>query len=210
MGRDDPALTVCDQVLHRRGVEALGCHQEALRVLQSNDSSSSTRELPWIDQYSGEVFEVTTRPGGASPDAARLKTYRDVAELFQSHPEPKSAGPDGAECGAATRGLLRRRSVELDWVDYVGKESHRLEEVNSGLIHDPDEVVANYGSNSWRHIRERLQNYTARELAEATGKSVRYIKAIRNGRSDPSRQVKERLTAFLWSRVRLPSSHGND
>ena len=158
--------------------------------------SSKWLELPWVDRYSGRHVHVATGDG-APTTSARLKTYRDVVELFRVHPEPKSAGPDGRVCGLASRGLLRRRHVEQFGVEYVGKESHRLEEVNAGLIHDHGDVLVGYGSDAWRRLRPRLHEFAARELAEASGVSIRYMRAIRNGATEPSENVKRALASLI-------------
>ena len=49
-------------------------------------------------------------------------------------------------CASARQtGLLRRRSSdEALRSRYVGKESNRLDEVDAGLIHDPEEVYTEY------------------------------------------------------------------
>jgi hypothetical protein len=43
-------------------------------------------------------------------------------------------------------GLLPRWRVTKLYGAYVGKESNRLEEVDAGLIHDPEEVYTEYGN----------------------------------------------------------------
>lgn len=40
-----------------------------------------------------------------------------------------------------TRGLLRRRAVHAAFVELIGKESNRIEEVEHAEIHDPGEVL---------------------------------------------------------------------
>src|SRR5216684_7775202 len=61
-----------------------------------------------------------------------------------THPEPKSAGPDGAPCSRSTVGLLQRQPVIGTRVIYTGKESNRLEDVESGNIGLWDEIRATY------------------------------------------------------------------
>jgi hypothetical protein len=55
--------------------------------------------LPWIDRYSGRRYAVRTGPLSAltSGSTAYLNSYRDVFEQFETHPEAKSAAPDGAD-----------------------------------------------------------------------------------------------------------------
>jgi hypothetical protein len=69
-----------------------------------------------------------------------------VLEEFRHHPEAKSADVHGRQCGRQTRGLLLRRRVSTrpELLTYVGKESNKLDEVESGLEHDPDEIYTEY------------------------------------------------------------------
>lgn len=44
---------------------------------------------------------------------------------YQEHPEAKSLAPDGGDCNAETRGLLKRTHVVAGEIRYVGKETDR-------------------------------------------------------------------------------------
>jgi hypothetical protein len=151
--------------------------------------------LSWIDRYSGRRVPVTIE-GNAPPGYAQLKSYRQVLATFRVHPERKSADADGKACGPETRGLLRRRPVIGEGVEYSGKESHRYEEVEKGLIHDASEVELSYGSDEWERFRSRLHNFPARQLAAVAGVSVRSIRFYRAGR-EPSDELKQRLLDFF-------------
>lgn len=69
--------------------------------------------------------------------------------------------------------------------------------VNAGLMHGPDEVDVSYGSDSWQRLRERLHEFTARELADVAGVSIQYIRAIRNGDAEPSTTIKRSLVSLI-------------
>ena len=43
----------------------------------------------WTDQYSGERFRVTTSGQHGGRGKARVKTYADVVEEYEFHPEAK-------------------------------------------------------------------------------------------------------------------------
>ena len=46
--------------------------------------------------------------------------------MYKNHPEAKSLGPDGNQCGQDTRGLLKRAHVIANWPPiYIGKESDK-------------------------------------------------------------------------------------
>jgi hypothetical protein len=101
-------------------------------------------KLRWIDRYTGATYRITATGDAGAPGIARVKTYRDVIAEYRIHPEAKSAGPDGEPCGPGTVGLLRRREIVARRVRYIGKESNRLEDVDAGFVHDPDDVSTEY------------------------------------------------------------------
>jgi hypothetical protein len=90
--------------------------------------------MDWIDIYSGRLFGITT-DANADARLARVKSYGDALADYLTHPEPKSAGPDGAPCSRSTVGLLSRRKVYGTRVIYIGKESNRYEEVDGEAVH---------------------------------------------------------------------------
>lgn len=142
---------------------------------------------------------------------ARVQTYRDVLEDFLYHPEAKSAGADGPPCDRQTVGLLRRRFVRSipELTTHVGKESNKLEEIEAGLEHDPDEVWTEYadpGPDQWSTlVLPVLKQMPASQLAEATGLAMSTIKAARNGHTDPHPLNRQALigAAADFARVRL-------
>jgi hypothetical protein len=165
--------------------------------------SSNPKEwlkLPWIDRYSGKRFPITTLDGGSS-QTARVKSYRDVLEEYAKHPEPKSAGPDGEACGRSTRGLLTRRHVHAASIYYVGKESNFLEDVESGLLHDWEEVQQKYfdpHEDVWTNeVVPILKRMPRAELARQAGVSERYIQSLRNGKRRPSKATQVRICSIV-------------
>ncbi len=99
--------------------------------------------LKWIDQYSGKHYSISTN-GTQSRNTARVKTYGDVIREYEYHPESKCADSAGKPCAKQTLGLLQRRHIRIDGFRFIGKESNKLEEVESGLIHDPQSVYTEY------------------------------------------------------------------
>jgi len=97
-----------------------------------------------IFQNSGKAYRITTDGYTGSRTTARVKTYADVLDDYENHPESKCADARGNVCGKQTIGLLYRRHIEIDRVVYIGKESNRLEDVESGMIQDEDEVYTEY------------------------------------------------------------------
>jgi hypothetical protein len=100
-------------------------------------------ELEWIDRYSGDRFPIHTE-GPPSPDSVKVKTYRDVFDLYRTHPEPKSLDSEGRSCSRRSVGLLTRRPVSPTEIAYIGKEANRLEETTAGVVHDIGEILTTY------------------------------------------------------------------
>ena len=164
--------------------------------------------LPWIDRYTGQSYGISTTADTGGPDVAPVQTYRDVLEDFLHHPEAKSAGPDGRPCNRQTVGLLQRRVVRSlpELTTHVGKESNRLEEVELGFEHNPDEVWTEYvdpGRNPWRTlVLPVLKQIPAKKLAEETGLAVSTVKAARNGHTSPHGRNQKALTRAAAALVR--------
>ena len=168
-------------------------------VAKYEDDPAKWTGLTWIDLYSRLAYRVGTQPD-TPPSWARVKTYKDVAEFFRTHPEPKSADREGSPVTPDTVGLLRRRAVRSVGFEYHWKESNRLEEVQGGMIHDVRDVGVHYDPSldaEWERQKHRLHDYPKQVLAEVAEVTERYISKIRNGHVDPSVDVKRALLSFL-------------
>jgi hypothetical protein len=159
---------------------------------------------------SGTRYTICT---GASlyavPGKVRVKTYRNVLAEYRRHPESKSLAPDGTPCTGTTVGLLRRRPVTALYLTHVGKESNRLEEVEAGLVHDPEEVYTEYtdpAHDAWQTLVVPVLKHMPRAvLAQQAGVSERTIAAIRNGQATPRAAHREALirAAATFARTQL-------
>jgi len=153
-----------------------------------------------VDVHSGARYGITTT-GDPSGETVRVQSYQDVLGQYRSHPEPKSAGPDGTPCGRDTVGLLVRRPVTALTIEYIGKEANRLEEVEDGLIHAWDEVVTTYvdsTADEWTtKIVPLLKKIPRADLARLTGLSESTIRRLRNGRTRPRVQTVQLLLRAL-------------
>jgi hypothetical protein len=96
------------------------------------------------------------------------------------------------------RGVLRRRSVTPTVEVYIGKETNKLEEAETGLIHRLGEVLDVYADlrrGPWeRLVRPVLKNIPARWIEEQTGLSRRSIQKLRNGHARPRNTHERTLT----------------
>ena len=145
-------------------------------------------EMDWIDQYSGSTFRITTEGHHGVAGTARVKTYGNVLEEYEWHPESKCADATGAPSDKQTIGLLGRRHLRIRALKYVGKESNHLEEVESGLMHAVESVYTEYGDprhDEWLAIAEALKDVSLNQFGQLTGRSRRMLIDARKGRRRP-------------------------
>jgi hypothetical protein len=147
-------------------------------------------KVQWVDIHSGRAVRITTKVE-ASPAVARVKSIGDVYDEYKTHPESKSAGPDGKPCGPHTRGPLYRRDVHAAYVRLVGKESNKLDEVEHETVPDWEDVREEYLDpklDTWTTLIVPVLKLMPREdLARIVRISPRAIQALRNGHGRPSR-----------------------
>lgn len=147
-------------------------------------------KMAWTDRHSRSTFHITTSGFTGSEGVARVKTIADVLADYRVHPESKSLGPDDQPCGRATIGLLHRRPVTGINIEYVGKESNRLEEVQAGLVHDPEEVltvISDPHRGAWlKLVLPVLRDCPLNYLTKRTGRSASTLRRIRAGVTRPS------------------------
>src|SRR5438477_10843735 len=89
--------------------------------------------MEWIDQYSRKSYRISATAPHGTCFMARVKTYGDVLQEYEYHPESKCADASGKPCSKQTLGLLQRRHIRVGQIKYIGKESNSLEDVQSGL-----------------------------------------------------------------------------
>jgi hypothetical protein len=152
----------------------------------------------WIDRYSSQTYRISTTGDHGDRRTARVKTYGDVIQEYEYHPESKCADASGRPSGKQTLGLLQRRHVRIDSINAIGKESNNLEEVEAGLVHDEQNVFTVY--------TDERRDYWSREVVpalwdlplnvwerESGGKSRRILIDARRGRRRPHRANQELL-----------------
>jgi hypothetical protein len=144
--------------------------------------------MDWIDQYSGTTYRITTDGHYGVKGVARVKTYGDVLEEYEYHPESKCADASGAPSEKTTIGLLQRRHVLVQAIKYIGKESNHLEDVESGVLHAVESVYTEYPDprhDEWGAVCEALRHVSLTEFERLTGKSRRMLIDARKGRRRP-------------------------
>jgi hypothetical protein len=156
--------------------------------------------MDWIDQYSklGKTYRITTVGHHGTRSTARVKTYGDVIQEYEYHPESKCADPNGIPCSKQTIGLLERRHIRVEQIKYIGKESNALEDVESGLIHSEQSVYTEYPDprrNEWQtKTLSVIKDAPLLKLAKMSGMSPSALKEIRAERARPHRRNQELLT----------------
>lgn len=59
--------------------------------------------LPWIDQYSGKQYRISTTLATSTRQIARVKSYGDVLDEYEFHEEAKCADASGVPCDKRPR-----------------------------------------------------------------------------------------------------------
>ena len=164
-------------------------------------NSKNWLKMPWIDQYSAKKFNITTEKNYSSRVTAQVRTYGDIFADYAHHPESKCADENGNTCDRQTVGLLYRRHVRMGEINFIGKESNKLEEVDAGLIHSGESVYTTYSDptrDAWeRTIRPKLQKIPLSVLIEETELSRRMLIKARKGQVRPHARNQMLLTRIV-------------
>ena len=145
----------------------------------------------WKNEYSEERCRITTLGEHGTRHAARVKTYGEVIEQYENHAESKYADQNGEASNQTTIGLLRRRHIQIDEIEYIGKESNLLEEVEAGSVRDPDSVYTCYPDirrDEWvTRVVPELKRLPLQSLIKSCNSKIkrRAIINIRANRSRP-------------------------
>jgi hypothetical protein len=155
-------------------------------------------DLEWIDQYSGTPYRITTDGHHGGRGIARVKTYGDVFEEYEWHPESKSADANGELASKQTIGLLQRRHISIDQVVYIGRESNQLEDVEAGLVRAGDGYTEypDPRRDYWQTaVVPALKQISLRAWQRDTGKSAVILIDARRGRRRPHAKHRKLLIA---------------
>lgn len=176
-------------------------HFHLISPYDSNPKNWLTKE--WIDEYTRKTYGIRTWGHYGDRNFARVKTYGEVIDEYEFHPESKCADANGNPCDKQTLGLLQRRHVRIDQLKFIGKESNSLENVESGSEHSEKNVYTEYVDpkrDEWTtQILPAMNRIKLKRLVEACrGRlSRRAIIDLRAGRSRPHRKTRESLASIL-------------
>jgi len=146
-----------------------------------------------ILQVGKDVSHYHGRPSW-NPEHGTCKTYGDILQEYEFHPESKCADTIGNPCAQQTIGLLERRHIRVEQIKYIGKESNALEDVESGLIHSEQSVYTEYPDprrDEWQaKTLPIISDAPLLKLAKMSGMSPSALKEIRSGRARPIEETR--------------------
>jgi hypothetical protein len=138
----------------------------------------------WVNLHEPEAAParvVTYQPSPGDSSVLVGRSYADLIAAHPFHPEAKSLGPDGLPCHERTMGLLHRRPVMATEITVIGKEANELEQVESGVVDEFEDVQAIYRQDRSEEVRERLRTMTIKEAMALTRFSRRKVMYLRAG-----------------------------
>jgi hypothetical protein len=151
--------------------------------------------LRWRNRFDGNIVSLTTRQDG-EPGKVRVQTYRDLVTDYRFHPDPKTADSDGRPVRRGTVGVLRRRPVLATGIRYVGKETVRRIEEESGMLRLSDDPFTEYRDEAeeFEEVRAALIQarndgmITVADVMRESGASRRTVQYWLNGTQVPRSQ----------------------
>lgn len=146
-------------------------------------------------------LKSTQLRGTVNVDPRTQDFFRVAIEEYEFHAESKCADTNGNPCGKQTIGLLQRRHVLIDEINYIGKESNSLEEIEAGMIHSAQNVYTEYPDprrDEWQtKVRPALRKISLPALQKESGLSRMMLINARLGRTRPHRKNQELPAAIV-------------
>ncbi|MDR3687191.1 MAG: DNA polymerase [Coriobacteriia bacterium] len=165
--------------------------------------ASKWRELEFVEIHTGMHYPVTV--GEIIEGAVTLKAYADIAWEYVAHPETKMADSEGRSGLQQGNEMLHRRHVEVQSIEYIGKESNLLDEANAGLVRDPVQVRNRYEPRNddlfLTHYVPAMRFIAPRQIREAAGVSASTTNRLIAG-SAPRHETKQRVMQAVDAIVR--------
>ncbi len=127
------------------------------------------------------------------------KTYADLIEAYDCHPQRKFAGADGQPCRPETRGLLHDLPLVVGSIRHVGKEGNELGAHQAGLVTEAERQLE-YHDSAFEDLIAALGTVPTKMIAEATGYNPRTVRRLKRGEFRPS---KRRFCALVELSKRL-------
>ena len=155
--------------------------------------------LPWIDQYSGKQYRISTTLATGTKQIARVKSYGDVLEEYEFH------GGQVRRCQRravrqANRGAVTAPACERSSPPPLSAKSRISLKRSSRAVAGAGDVFTEYPDprrDEWTaSIWPWLKSRTVPEVMELTGYPRKTIQRWRQGQR-PSTKSLARLSAML-------------
>jgi hypothetical protein len=192
-------------VAHADPLRNPGIDLRRFRLIAPFESNSTKwSQLPWRNLYdpNGPTYTLASNTDAeAMMSGIVVKTYGDVLGEYRAHPESTFLDADGHVCGRRTIGVLQRGPVHAASIAYIGKEANRLDDVESGLVADLDDVLTEYVDprcDLFRTVVLRsLDRLSVRDVArlinehaaEVTAEIDRRVRRVRRDAAATSRRL---------------------
>ena len=145
-----------------------------------------------------DAFGVTHGKQTASAHGRVTPAYIDYNEETCSQRKNSRRSFSTSTTLRRTVGLLQRRHIRVAALKYIGKESNKLEDVESGLVHATDSVYTQYPDprhDEWRAVTEALKEVSLNRFEQLTGRSRRMLIDARERRRVPHQRNRLLLAA---------------
>jgi hypothetical protein len=155
--------------------------------------------LPCTNVTNGEKYRLAIQQ---TPHFDRVipQTFGSVLRTYLDHPESKSLGPDGAPCGAQTRGLLQRARVTARRHRYIGKETDRHGEQGDDMsivgFRAADLQAEGDRARASATVRKQMRVIGRREMMRRTSMSQHTLEKVEAGQPVRLRTL-QRIVAAL-------------
>ena len=162
-----------------------GCDRSNFKFITQFSSNRRTwKKLTGINLCDGRNYRMEMFPN-SKQDKAVPESFRIILRLYLRRPESKSLAPDGNQCLADTRGLLRRSSIVAGQIIPVGKETDRRWEQGEDMSMLDFKVLEYRPSDDMvvadPTLRDEIAKRGLRESMRKTRLSQHTIEAIRAG-----------------------------
>jgi len=180
-----------------------GIEPRRLRLIAPYERDSGRwTTLAWRNPYrpADGPYQLDTSPDlGHLPaaDTIAVKSYRHLLLDYATHPEPKATDQQGGPCHRSTTGLLHRRRTVIAELRHIGKEAHRLDDAQTGVIADSNEITSDIADPDDDQLLTLAlavpQPHSTAQLAQHLPVSERRLRDVRARRSTPHHPARQAL-----------------
>jgi hypothetical protein len=117
-----------------------------------------SQEWDWHNIYDPDADPI---PGSEFP----FMRMQRIVRGYNGHPESKALGPDGRPCSVGTIGQLQPRTVRVQRLTHIGKESNKLEEVRDQMYSHWSDVLTEYRRDDVSDVVAVIDLHARREFA---------------------------------------------